>query len=447
MTTGLSDRLVALQDEPKPGTAPTGTSGTVTPRDPRLDFFRGICMFIILLAHTPGNPWTLWIPARFGYSDATEIFVFCSGMASAIAFGRVFDRAGLWGGPLRVAQRVWQVYWAHIALFLVIAAMMVVFNGMELVEKDQIGRLNLYPFFEDPMTQLLGLLTLTYVPNYFDILPMYMVILAMLPVVMMISRLHVSLVLAFVAGIYGLAHFDILWLPAEPWSDREWFFNPFAWQLVFFTGFAFMRGWIPAPPIRLWLVIVAVAVILLSMPTAYFRLYQLEGFEFLREWRTMLRPVINKTDFGLFRYAHFLALAYLAYAAAGEGGHRLLGSGFKAGVIAVCRKVGQQSLAVFLVSMALARALGLIFDIVGVNYLTAPLVNCFGLAVVIATAYFVAWFKSQPWKVARATMPATIPVTHQTAAEPVTKPEPVVTEPRQQASFGPSPLGGAAPAS
>jgi len=48
-------------------------------------------MFIIFIAHVPGNSWTLWIPARFGFSDATEIFVFCSGMASAIAFGRVFN--------------------------------------------------------------------------------------------------------------------------------------------------------------------------------------------------------------------------------------------------------------------------------------------------------------------------------------------------------------------
>ena len=54
-------------------------------RDLRLDFFRGIGMFIILIAHITDNPWTLWIPARFGFSDATEMFVFCSGMASAIA--------------------------------------------------------------------------------------------------------------------------------------------------------------------------------------------------------------------------------------------------------------------------------------------------------------------------------------------------------------------------
>ena len=52
-------------------------------RDPRLDFFRGMAMFVILLAHTPGNTWTLWVPARFGFSDGADLFVFCSGMASA----------------------------------------------------------------------------------------------------------------------------------------------------------------------------------------------------------------------------------------------------------------------------------------------------------------------------------------------------------------------------
>ena len=67
-------------------------------------------MFIILIAHVPGNWLTLWIPARFGFSDATETFVFCSGMASAIAFGRVFRDRGLLMGTARVAHRIWQVY-------------------------------------------------------------------------------------------------------------------------------------------------------------------------------------------------------------------------------------------------------------------------------------------------------------------------------------------------
>ncbi|MFN6977441.1 MAG: OpgC domain-containing protein, partial [Gemmobacter sp.] len=150
-------------------------SGRVVPavpvaagRDARLDLFRGLAMFIILVAHVPGNWLTLWIPARFGFSDATEIFVFCSGMASAIAFGRVFDRAGWTMGTARVALRVWQVYWAHIGLFFAIAAIVVAADSIGFSTRSYVRQLNLMPFFNRPMEQLPALMTLRYVPNYFD---------------------------------------------------------------------------------------------------------------------------------------------------------------------------------------------------------------------------------------------------------------------------------------
>ena len=79
-------------------------------------------MFIIFISHLPQSWWANWIPARFGFSDATEIFVFCSGMASAIAFGKIFDQSGMLMGTARIGHRMWQVYWAHICQFLVIAA-------------------------------------------------------------------------------------------------------------------------------------------------------------------------------------------------------------------------------------------------------------------------------------------------------------------------------------
>jgi hypothetical protein len=367
-------------------------------RDPRLDFFRGLGMFIIFIAHIPMNVWTLWIPARFGFSDATEIFVFCSGMASAIAFGRVFEYRGWWMGAARVSHRVWQVYWAHIALFLVVAALVVFLDstGWYAEENHFRDRLNLVWFFDNTATNLVGLLTLTYVPNYFDILPMYLVILAMMPIVMLLARQHLGLVAAFIAAIWLGANFGLLALPAEPWSDREWFFNPFGWQLVFFTGFAFMRGWIPAPPIRPWLVYAAIGIVLLTIPVAWYRIYT--EVPLFQEWRQGLRPLIWKTDFGILRYAHFLALAYLAYAVAGEGGRRLVSSGAWGSFVQVVQKVGQQSLAVFLTSMVLAQIGGAVLDFIGRNTLTFALVNVTGFGVLIVTAYVVGWYKSQPWR-------------------------------------------------
>lgn len=404
-------------------------------RDPRLDFYRGIAMIIILFAHTPGNFFTSWIPARWGFSDATEIFVFCSGMASAIAFGRTYDRAGWVLGTGRVAYRVWQVYWAHIGMFFFIATMLAFWDSFAIFEKTYIGTLNLVPFFEGvtrsgeivstTADQLIGLFTLRYVPNYFDILPMYMVILCMMPVVMALSRIHLGLMFAVIVTVWLFAQERVLGLwgaealtinfPAEPWSQRQWFFNPFGWQLAFFTGFAFMRGWIPAPPVKVWLILLAALIVLANIPFSSIgiRAVNREWFglmfenNLVIEWRIANKMWIDKSDFGLFRYLHFLSVAYLAWVAAGVGGHRLIASGSTAAsrvwdrVVTITMKIGQQSLAVFVFSMAFARLTGFILDQIGRTTLSVTLLNLFGVFMLVVVAYFVAWIKTQPWRINR----------------------------------------------
>ncbi len=405
-------------------TTPTGpiVAPTATVRDPRLDFYRGIAMFIILFAHTPGNFFTSWIPARWGFSDATEMFVFCSGMASAIAFGRTFDRAGWALGTARVGYRVWQVYWAHIGMFFAIAMMLSFWDSTGLFDKNYTGSLNLVPFFRDAAENLIGLFTLTYVPNYFDILPMYMVILVMMPLIMAISRVNLWLVAAFVIIVWIFAQRLILSqfglgdaalnLPAEPWSERRWFFNPFGWQLVFFTGFALMRGWIPAPPVTKWLIAIAAFIVIANIPLSNIgvRAVSREWFgafesNWVIEWRVANKEFFDKSDFGILRYVQFLALAYLGWVIAGEGGKRLIVTSkeglsvFLARLIAIIMKVGQQSLAVFVFSMVFARFSGFLLDQMGRSTFKTTMVNFLGMATIILVAYFVAWIKSQPWRV------------------------------------------------
>ena len=374
-------------------------------RDPRLDFFRGLGMFIIYIAHLPHNWWTLWIPARFGFSDATEIFVFCSGMASAIAFGKIFDTHGLGMGLARIVHRMWQVYWAHICQFLVIVAGLAAvhqsgyLNACCNLTQNYVSSLNLWPFLNNTPQNLAGLLTLSYVPNYFDILPMYIVILAFIPLIMAVSRLSRWAVFALMAVMWFAANLGYTNLPAEPWSDRAWFFNPFGWQLVFFTGFAFMRGWIPAPPVNRHLVLLAAAILLVSLPFAYFRIYV--NVPEIQAIRDLLKPLWIKTEFGILRYVHFLALAYLAWAAAGENGFRLVGHGRIWGnFVRVVQKVGQQSLAVFLASLVIAQSAGILRDMVWGRgeWLPQFLSNVLGFAALIAVAYAVSWFKKQPWR-------------------------------------------------
>ncbi|MGL5012392.1 MAG: OpgC family protein [Paracoccaceae bacterium] len=368
-------------------------------RDLRLDFFRGIGMFIILIAHITSNPWALWIPARFGFSDATEMFVFCSGMASAIAFGGVFARAGWAMGTLRIAHRVWQVYWVHLGVFFVTLTLMLTLNATGVFPRDEVGALNLYPFLNSTGPNLIGLLTLTYVPNYFDILPMYLVILALIPVMMALAQLDVRLAVLASAALWVAATAGLN-LPAELWftkpSTRAWFFNPFAWQLVFFTGFALMAGWLPQPPVRRWLVWLALAIVVLSVPFAWQKVIGLS--ELVRDFRRDWVVLIDKTDFGLLRFVHFLALAYLAWVAVGPAGAHLRRGGWIGQCITLIAGVGKQSLAVFAASMVLARFLGAVLDLAGNGPLEALLVNVAGFAAIIAVARLAAFFKSQPWK-------------------------------------------------
>jgi len=100
----------------------------------------------------------------------------------------------------------------------------------------------------------------------------------------------------------------------------------------------------------------------------------------------------------------FLALAYLAWVAAGDKGARLLARGtgaaarFWSGALAVILKVGQQSLAVFVASMFMARVMGFALDVLGRSLAATLLVNLIGAAILIAVAYGAGWFKSQPWR-------------------------------------------------
>ncbi|MCH9806144.1 MAG: OpgC domain-containing protein [Alphaproteobacteria bacterium] len=371
---------------------------TKRPRDVRLDFFRGLSLFIIYIAHVPGNAWNGFIPARFGFSDAAEVFVFCSGVASAFAFGRVFDERGLAMGTARIAHRCWQVYWVHIAIFFsVLSAMILVDNALG-TGNAYVAGLKLDHFVSvDTGTGLVGLLTLTYVPELFDILPMYLIVLTLIPVMMALSRLSPYATLAFMVLLWAVANAGLMTMSAEPWSERPWFFNPFAWQLVFFTGFALVRGWLPPPPMRRDLFAIAVGLLVLMVPIANTDIAA--SVPLFGEIREALLPVIDKTTQAPLRFAHFLLVAYVAYVLAGPGGVNLqkLGGALGKPLIGVITKTGQQSLSVFAAGILFSMLGGVALNLIGRSFLSYLVVNVAGCVALICVAYLIGWFKSAPW--------------------------------------------------
>ncbi len=388
-----------------PASAPTATASRTatakTPRDQRLDFFRGLGMLIIFIAHAPGNAWNEWIPARFGFSSATELFVFCSGLASAIAFGTVFMKRSWLLGTARILFRSWQVYWAHLCLFLALAALAIVVRQLGWNEEYYSEHVD--PFARDPATALLGLLTLRWLPAYLDILPMYLIILGMVPVVMALRQWQPMLPFVLVIALYGVVWLTGFNLVGNPWNGFGWFFNPFAWQLIFFAGFAFGMGWIRAPQLnRKPLLVASAVVVVASVPLSFWGVFS--HVPALEQAREVILGSFEKTNLHPLRIVHFLATAYLAlsFIAAfrptldGRIGRHII-------------KVGQQSLGSFLLSLLVARIAGVALELSGNQFAITALVNLAGIALVIAGAYVAGWFRSAPWSRPR----AVTAITHQ----------------------------------
>ncbi|MBY0613690.1 MAG: OpgC domain-containing protein [Beijerinckiaceae bacterium] len=374
--------------------------GVVTPapqarsaRDVRLDFFRGLAMFIIFIAHVPSNSWVMFIPAQFGFSSGAEMFVFCSGVASGLAFGSVFVKRGFLLGLVRVAYRVWQVYWAHIGLCLVIGC--VYFLAATSTGDDYTSMIGLSWLQRDPEHALVALMTLRYTPAYLDILPMYVVLLASIPLVMLLSGVHRFVFFAASIGCWLAVQFTNFNIPSGEGGEGVWFFNPFAWQLLFFTGFSFSMGWLKRPTFRTGpLFYLCLAAVLISIPVNFWAFRHVyESQPDLKLWLVQGDVFAGTTNEHILRYLHFLALAYVVLTLVEPRRHWLDHRLARPIIL-----VGQQSLATFLGSLALALASGIVLDQLGRSLLTTALTNAFGFLAILAIAVIARFFKSQPWK-------------------------------------------------
>ena len=87
---------------------PLDRAGSV--RDLRIDFFRGLALYMIFVDHVAGDPLARFTYQILGFSDAAEIFVFLSGLACGIAYSRVLARQGLSALILAVANRAARIY-------------------------------------------------------------------------------------------------------------------------------------------------------------------------------------------------------------------------------------------------------------------------------------------------------------------------------------------------
>lgn len=360
-------------------------------RDLRLDFFRGVALVCIFIDHVPNNILAEFTLQSLMFSDAAEVFILISGYTAGMVYGRAMERQGFLIAGVRVYHRVWQLYVAHVFLFMMFMATVAytvdALNNS--LYAEEFGAAN---FLNEPGLAVVKALTLHFQPAFMDILPLYIVLLAVLPFVLAGFRFWPGVVFfaSFALWLAVQLHKGVA-LSAYPGPDRVWRFNPFAWQALFFLGaWLGWRGirdgisWVG----RRWLFRVAAGLALVGFLIRFN--WTLHGFydpiPVLLSGK-LLWPFLSKGDLGPLRFANVLAVALVIA--------RLIHpqAGFLASQAAwpfvIC---GRNSLHIF--------CLGILLSVLGHLVLTEffggiPMqfaVSTAGIAIMISVAALMEWF-------------------------------------------------------
>lgn len=358
-----------------------------TERDLRLDLFRGLALWLIFLDHIPSNA-VSWITIRnYGFSDATEIFVFISGYTAAFVYGRAMQQHGFMVAGARVFKRAWQIYVAHVFLFAIYLAEISYISHTfdNPLYTEEMGMLD---FLKNPDVTITQALLLKFKPVNMDVLPLYIVLLlGFAPILWLLLRAPTIALIAS-AALYALM-WQFAWnFPAYP--SGGWVFNPLAWQLLFVFGAWCALG--GARNLTRWMN----SRIVVGLATAYlvFAFFIAMTWYFPRLGVYVPRIVgeviypIDKTNLDVLRILHFLALAVITVYFVPRDWPLLRSRVFWPAIIC-----GQHSLETFCLGVFLSFAGHFVFTEVSNRLAVQIAVSLCGIAIMVAAAAVLSWYK------------------------------------------------------
>ena len=357
-------------------------------RDLRLDLFRGLALWLIYLDHIPSNM-VSWVTIRnYGFSDATEIFVFISGYTAAFVYGREMQNRGFIVSSARILKRTWQIYVAHIFLFVIymaeIAYVAASFDNP--LYSEEMGILN---FLQQPDVTMIQAMLLKFKPANMDVLPLYIILLGAFPPMLWLLLRNATLALAASVGLYVVAWRFDLNFPAYP--SGTWVFNPMAWQLLFvFGAWCALGGAERIGPVArsrpvLWIAIVYLAFSFLITMTWYFPRLAAYVPRWFSEW---MYP-IDKTNLDVLRFAHFLALATLTLRYVPRDWSALTSPIAQPAILC-----GQHSLEIFCLGVFLSFVGHFAMVEISDGIAMQVFISVLGIVAMVATAALIKWYRN-----------------------------------------------------
>jgi hypothetical protein len=356
-------------------------------RELRLDLFRGLALWLIFIDHLPPNLLTWFTIRNYGFSDATEIFIFISGYTAAFVYGRAMLEAGVVVATARILRRVWQIYVAHVFLFTIfLAEISYVATSFENpLYSEEMGIMD---FLKQPDVTIVQALLLRFRPVNMDVLPLYIVLMLFLPLILWLMKWKADVTLALSAALYAVTWQYDLYLSAYP--NGFWAFNPFAWQLLFVFGAWCALGGakrmsrILSSPITLWIAFAYLAASFFVTLTWHFPQLNFLMPKRIEQW---MYP-INKTDLDVLRFAHFLALAAITV--------RFLPSdwsGLKSPWLRPLILCGQHSLEIFCLGVFLAFAGHFVLAERSGGAALHFVISVSGILIMCGMAWLISWYK------------------------------------------------------
>lgn len=357
-------------------------------RDARVDFFRGLALIFIFVDHIPGNSWALATLKNFGFADASEVFVLLSGFSAGIAYGVAKDHFDFRKTAARATRRAGEIYVWHLALLVASAVILLAATHM-FQQPMYVDQVAIREFATNPLGWLVPALSLYYLPNYLNILPLYVVLMLWLPFAIFLIRRSPLLALAVSFGIWVVANFAGANFPAFQRAEG-WYFNPVAWQLLFTTGAvaaAFARSADHSIDAKVAIPAGAYVVFAFMIAAPWV------SVPWLPDQPAISREVvgsINKNDLSLWRYFHVLALACVAAALVPAASAWLQKPWAKA-----LSRCGQFSLEIFALGTLLSFLGWIALTQVGYNHLAMLAINVAGMMVLGGVAWRLAQRKTQ----------------------------------------------------
>ncbi len=201
-----------------------------------IDFWRGFALITIYINHIPGIYFERFTYRSVSLSDSAELFVFLAGWSMWLSIQGTMDK------PLSAGRLVLRLGGRAVALYvaqMVITEMAIAMLAAASLALDAPFLLdwhNASAVFREPVEANIGLVLLTHQLGYFNILPLYVVLMAAAPLIALIHRYARPLLLPLSLGLYGATLTFGVNLHTWP-VDGVWFLNPMAWQLVYVLGF------------------------------------------------------------------------------------------------------------------------------------------------------------------------------------------------------------------